>query len=193
MATINYHCTGKDQTGTMSTTLSNFRVEYHAPDYYKGHFFEPCCAILADDAELNGATVCVFDVPDPDGGQREVAQFACDAMNGYERMIEALRNILADCEDAQERRTAADFDFATLHAVEYARAALPRDRDELTTKPTISGKVTRIGRSKRNSWRAETLVDSCPMSISHHDTKADAETAAARMIRAYAEAHYVQV
>lgn len=59
--------------------------------------------------------------------------------------------------------------------------------------PLISGRVTRINRRRRNSWRAETLVDGCAMTLSHHDTKADAETAAAGMIKAYAEVHYVQV
>lgn len=39
-------------------------------------------------------------------------------------LYEALRNILADAETADERRTPADWDFAVCHAVEYARAAL---------------------------------------------------------------------
>lgn len=47
------------------------------------------------------------------------------------RMSEALRNIMADCKVAQERRTTADYDFATYHAIDYARAALAeRDDDD---------------------------------------------------------------
>lgn len=60
-------------------------------------------------------------------------------------------------------------------------------------EPLISGKVTRISRRRRNSWRAETLVDDRAMTMSHHDTKAEAETYLEGMIKAYAEVHYVQV
>lgn len=60
-------------------------------------------------------------------------------------------------------------------------------------QPLISGKVTRIGRRRRNSWRAETLVDGCAMTLSHHDTKEEAESHLAGMIKAYAEVHYIQV
>ena len=60
-------------------------------------------------------------------------------------------------------------------------------------EPLISGKVMRVSRSRRNAWRAEALVDDCAMCISHHDTKADAEAHLAEMIKAYAEAHYIQV
>lgn len=74
-------------------TFSNYRVEYSAPDYSKGHAFEPRCAILADDAEFDGATVRVFDVPDPDESQRAVAQFACEAMNGYSKLREATESV----------------------------------------------------------------------------------------------------
>lgn len=80
-------------------TFSNYRVEYIAPDFSRGHSFEPRCAILADDAQFNGATVRVFDVPDPDESQREVAQFACDAMNQYEEFLTALR----DCVESLRR------------------------------------------------------------------------------------------
>lgn len=67
-----------------SITLSNFRVEYHAPRYEDGKcLYDGRCAILADDAALDGATVRVFDVPDPDESQRMVAQFACEAMNQH--------------------------------------------------------------------------------------------------------------
>lgn len=74
-------------------TLSNFRVEYVKPDYSRGHSFEPRCAILADAAEFDGATVRVFDVPDPDESQREVAEWACGVMNEHGRLIEALNQI----------------------------------------------------------------------------------------------------
>lgn len=60
-------------------------------------------------------------------------------------------------------------------------------------EPTIKGKVTRISRSRRNSWRAEALVDGCVMTLSHHDIKAEAESHLAGMIKAYAEVHYFQV
>lgn len=79
-------------------TMSNFRVEYIAPDYSRGHSFEPRCAILADDAQFDGATVRVFDVPDPDESQREVAQFACEAMNErekYARLLKAAQLLIA--------------------------------------------------------------------------------------------------
>lgn len=60
-------------------------------------------------------------------------------------------------------------------------------------EPLISCRVARIGRRKRNSWRAETLVDNCPMAVSHHDTRTEAESHCAGMIKAYAEVHYIQV
>lgn len=60
-------------------------------------------------------------------------------------------------------------------------------------EPLITGKVTRINRRRRNSWRAETFVDGCGMTLSHHDTKAEAESFLARMIKAYAEVRYIQV
>jgi hypothetical protein len=56
---------------------------------------------------------------------REVASII-DAESGLGEAREALKNILADCERAQEVRTAAEFDFATFHAVEYAQEALAR-------------------------------------------------------------------
>lgn len=60
-------------------------------------------------------------------------------------------------------------------------------------KPLISGKVTRVGRRRHNSWRAEVFVGTCPMTTSHHDTKPEAESTCARMIKTYAEVHYIQV
>jgi hypothetical protein len=59
-------------------------------------------------------------------------------------------------------------------------------------RPLISGKITRIGRCRRNAWRAEALVDGTAMCTSHHDTKAAAERHLEGMIKAYAEAHYIQ-
>lgn len=75
---------------------------------------------------------------------------------------------------------------------------LPRpfssDRPRVTGyEPLISGKVTHVGRSRRNSWRAEVTVDGAAMSLAHFDTKAEAESHLAGMIKAYAEVHYVQV
>lgn len=73
-------------------TLSNFRVKYHAPRYEDGKcLYDGYCAILADDAEYEGRTVRVFDVPDADEGQREVAQFACEAMNAHVQLRDTLR------------------------------------------------------------------------------------------------------
>lgn len=60
-------------------------------------------------------------------------------------------------------------------------------------EPLITAKIMRVNRRRRNAWRAETLVNDHPMSTSHHDTKADAETHCAGMIKAYAEVHYIQV
>lgn len=60
-------------------------------------------------------------------------------------------------------------------------------------EPLISGKVTRISRSRRNAWRAEALVDGSAMTTSHHNTKTEAESFLAGMVKAYAETHYIQV
>lgn len=60
-------------------------------------------------------------------------------------------------------------------------------------EPQIKSRITRVSRRRRNSWRSEILVNDCAMSMSHHDTKAEAEVSAAGMLRAYAEVHYVQV
>lgn len=86
--------TSDDATVSPRTTLGNFRVEYIAPDFSRGHSFEPRCAILADDAQFDGATVRVLDVPDPDESQREVAEWACEAMNQYEELLMALRAVV---------------------------------------------------------------------------------------------------
>lgn len=59
-------------------------------------------------------------------------------------------------------------------------------------EPIIRGKVLRVGRRKRNSWRADVMVDGCPMGHSHHDTKAAAESKLAGMIRACAAVHYTE-
>ena len=73
-------------------TLSNFRVVYHAPRYEGGRvLYDGYCAILADDAEHDGAEVRVFDVPDVDEGQLAAAMFACDAMNQHERLMRVTR------------------------------------------------------------------------------------------------------
>lgn len=75
-------------------TLSNFRVEYHAPRYEDGKvLYDGYCAILADDAALDGAEVRVFDVPDIDEGQLAAALFACEAMNRYHAMYSLLQRI----------------------------------------------------------------------------------------------------
>lgn len=56
--------------------------------------------------------------------------------------------------------------------------------------PLIHGKVERVSRSKRNGWRATVYVDDCPMSTSHSDTKAAAESKCEGMLAATTEAHY---
>lgn len=60
-------------------------------------------------------------------------------------------------------------------------------------EPIVRGKIERINRRKRNSWRAEVSVDDCAMTLSHHDTKVEAESFCERMIKTYAEIHYFQV
>jgi hypothetical protein len=57
--------------------------------------------------------------------------------------------------------------------------------------PLITGRITRLGRSRRNAWRAEVMVDGCAMTTSHHDTRSDAERWAEGMMNAYAKVHYV--
>lgn len=105
-------------------SLSNFRVEYYAPKYEDGKvLYDGYCAILADDASLDGATVRVFNVPDADEGQRAVAEFACEAMNRHEqhvRLLEAAKLLLAmnNCNyDRDQMRRSGGFD-ALLKVVE---------------------------------------------------------------------------
>jgi hypothetical protein len=57
-------------------------------------------------------------------------------------------------------------------------------------EPAISGKVERVSLSKKYGWRSEALVGGVPMAISHHGTKAQAESACERMMEAYTEVHY---
>lgn len=57
----------------------------------------------------------------------------------------------------------------------------------------IKAKITYVSRARPNAWRSETFVGACPMATSHHNTKAEAETASEGMIKAYAEVHYFQV
>lgn len=47
-------------------------------------------------------------------------------------LIDALENILADCETAAGRNTAADWDFAVTRAIEYARAAIAETEPKTT-------------------------------------------------------------
>lgn len=76
-------------------SLSNFRVVYHAPRYEDGRvLYDGYCAVLADDAALDGAEVRVFDVPDVDEGQLAAAMFACEAMNQHDRMRAALKAVV---------------------------------------------------------------------------------------------------
>jgi hypothetical protein len=82
-----------DHTATGPRDFSNFRVEYIAPTKPE-HTFEPRCWIVADSATY-GEECRVFDVPDPDESQREVAEFACRAMNGFEALVGAARTLLA--------------------------------------------------------------------------------------------------
>lgn len=83
---------------TKSTiTLSNFRVSYRAPRYEDGRvLYDGYCAILADDAALDGAEVRVFDVPDVDEGQLAAALFACEAMNAHVKLRDTLRLLKSD-------------------------------------------------------------------------------------------------
>lgn len=83
--------TTRDDNEQPTVTFSNYRVEYRAPRYEDGQcLHDGYCAILADDA---GWPVRVFDVPDADESQRMVAQFACDAMNKHERLIDTIKTL----------------------------------------------------------------------------------------------------
>lgn len=73
-------------------TFSNYRVDCVDPSD-PGQTFEPRCYIVADDAQFDGDTVRVFDVPDPDESQRAVAAFACKAMNAHNEMVAALEEL----------------------------------------------------------------------------------------------------
>lgn len=59
--------------------------------------------------------------------------------------------------------------------------------------PLITGKATRVSRSKKNAWRAEVMVDGATMTLGHRDTRAAAESWLEGMIDAYAKVHYKQV
>jgi hypothetical protein len=52
------------------------------------------------------------------------AELIVRAVNSFEVMREALANILADCERAEETLSVASADFAVTHAISYAREAL---------------------------------------------------------------------
>lgn len=60
-------------------------------------------------------------------------------------------------------------------------------------EPLIRAKIERVGRGKRNAWRAVIWVADCPMATGHRDTKYAVESWAAGMLKAYAEVHYLQV
>lgn len=88
-------CGGLTTETESAITLSNFRVTYRAPRYEGGRvLYDGYCAILADDAALNGAEVRVFDVPDVDEGQLAAAMFACEAMNRYPAMLAAVKKFI---------------------------------------------------------------------------------------------------
>lgn len=121
-------------------TLSNFRVSYHAPRYEDGKvLYDGYCAILADDAALNGAEVRVFDVPDVDEGQLAAALFACDAMNQHERyvkLLEAAKLLIAmnNCNyDRDQMRRSGGFD-AVAEAVEAIQPNWAKSAATTTSK-----------------------------------------------------------
>lgn len=119
-------------------SLSNFRVVYHAPRYEDGKvLYDGYCAILADDAALDGAEVRVFDVPDVDEGQLAAALFACDAMNQHERyvrLLEAAKLLIAmnNCNyDRDQMRRSGGFD-AVAEAVEAIQPNWAKSTKEQT-------------------------------------------------------------
>lgn len=57
--------------------------------------------------------------------------------------------------------------------------------------PIIRGKVERINRRKRLSWRWSVSVDDTTLALGHEDTKVEAESFCARMMNAYTEVHYI--
>lgn len=65
-------------------------------------------------------------VPMSGAGATEEAQANARLLAAAPDLLAALRDILADCEAAAERRTSADWDFAVTHAIEYASAAIAK-------------------------------------------------------------------
>lgn len=56
----------------------------------------------------------------------EYQELIVTAVNNHVILTTALYDILADCQAAAEGNTAADWDFAVVHAIDYATAALAR-------------------------------------------------------------------
>lgn len=86
--------TEEPTTTTTAPDFTNWRVRYIAPQV--NQTWEPYCYIEADSTSLGPCRV--FDVPDPDEGQRAAAQLACDALNQRAGLVEALEdcvNLLA--------------------------------------------------------------------------------------------------
>lgn len=57
-------------------------------------------------------------------------------------------------------------------------------------EPLVSCEIVRVSRSARVGWRATISVNDCPMAMSHHGTRAAAESHAERMLKAYTDIHY---
>ena len=88
-------------------TFHSYRVEFRAPTQ-PDHTFEPYCAILASDSELDNSTVRVFDVPDVDERQWAAAEFACRAMNNHAALLGACRAALSVLIDIPHSPVTAD-------------------------------------------------------------------------------------
>lgn len=73
-----------------ATPLTNFRVRFLQGSKPVSES-DGWCWIEAD-SELG--KVRVFDVPDPDDSQRQIAQQACDALNQHDQLVAALREFV---------------------------------------------------------------------------------------------------
>jgi len=58
-------------------------------------------------------------------------------------------------------------------------------------EPSISAKIARVSRRRKNSWQCQVLVAGAAMFTSHHDTKRAAEAKAEGMLNVYTDVHYL--
>ena len=58
-------------------------------------------------------------------------------------------------------------------------------------EPSISAKITRVSRRRKDSWQCKVLVAGAAMFTSHHDTKQAAESKAEHLLNVYTDVHYL--